>query len=209
MPRPEHRIAGTILVRTMATADLPMVARVHGKAFRGFFLDQMGAPFLRQYYATVLAYQQGLSIVAVDQAGDIVGFAAGFVDPAGFYAHFRRRRLRFLPAIAMAVLRRPRLLKRIMENSRRVEDAGPSAADVAELASIGVSASGGGVGSLLLSEFCGRAFAEGARLVTLTTDNEDNASTQTFYENRGFRHTGDERRGERVLRRYELRPAPG
>lgn len=196
-----------VQIRPMTSSDLPAVARVHQAAFKGFFLDQMGPAFLRRYYGTVLDYPKNLSLVAVDAEDEVVAFAAGFIDPPGFYAHFRERRLNFIPATALALLRRPSLLGRILDNSRRVGSIGASGPDVGELASIGVVGKGGGVGSLLLAAFCDRMLALGASRVTLTTDDADNASTQAFYENRGFHHVGEEKRGLRVLRRYERAPS--
>jgi ribosomal protein S18 acetylase RimI-like enzyme len=196
-----------VQIRPMTSSDLPAVARVHQAAFKGFFLDQMGPPFLRRYYATVMDYPNSLSLVAVDAEDEVVAFAAGFIDPAAFYAHFRERRLSFIPAVALALLRQPSLLGRILDNSRRVKSIATPGPDVGELASIGVEGKGGGVGSLLLGAFCDQMFARGASRVILTTDDADNASTQAFYERRGFRHVGEETRGSRVLRRYERAPA--
>lgn len=193
-----------VRIRLMSRGDLAAVVQVHKGAFSGFFLEQMGAPFLRQYYATVLAYQPNLSLVAVDESGKVVGFAAGFLNPTAFYAHLRRRRIRFVPAIILALLRRPGLLQGILNNSRRVSTGGVQEARTGELASIGVHAAGSGVGSKLLETFCLRMFSKGADRIALTTDDDGNESVQNFYERRGFRNVVEERRGARLLRRYEL-----
>ncbi len=189
----------------MQPGDLPGVVRVHQYAFDGFFLDQMGGSFLRQYYATVLSYGASLSLVAVDPSDEVIGIAVGFLDPRAFYAHFRRCRLHFVPAIVLALLRRPGLLRGILTNTRRLATGGALGADVAELASLGVRASGSGVGSRLLARFCEEMFSTGASRIVLTTDDDANGSVQSFYERRGFRHVGQEVRGVRVLRQYELK----
>lgn len=196
------------LVRPMTWADLPAVARVHQDAFSGFFLDQMGPAFLKQYYASILDYGQGVALVLEREPGHIAGFAAGFLDPQAFYAHFRQRRLRFIPSMLLAVIRRPSLVKRILANSRRVSSPALTSETTGELASIGVSGRGGGVGSVLLEAFCDQMFEVGADRVTLSTDAEDNRLTRAFYERRGFVLTGEELRQDRLLCLYERR-APG
>lgn len=193
-----------IEIRTMRAADLPAVAEVHSLAFEGFFLDQMGKAFLRQYYATILAFPDGLSLVAVRPSGEIVGFAAGFLGPEAFYAYFRSRRLRFVPAMMAAVCRRPSLLKRILSNARRVSAASDTEEGIGELASIGVGVRGGGIGSMLLDAFCERMFQMGAVKVALSTDARDNDATRGFYVDRGFLERGEEQRGDRLLCHYEL-----
>lgn len=201
MPERPARTAFTL--RRMRPADLRSVALVHRDAFRGFFLDQMGVPFLRQYYASILAYDRPVAVVAVSGEGKIIGFAAGFHSPADFYRHFRSRRLGLLPATLIAVLRKPSLMGRILANSRRVSTPAQAEAHVCELASIGVSGRGAGVGSDLLEAFCSEAFASGAQRVRLSTDADDNEATRTFYERRNFTLTGEERRQDRLLCLYE------
>lgn len=188
----------------MRVADLPAVADIHRVAFSGFFLDQMGASFLRQYYATILAFPDGLSLVATGPSGEIRGFAAGFLGPEAFYAYFRSRRLRFVPAMLAAVCRRPSLLKRILSNAKRVSAAQDTEEGIGELASIGVGVRGSGIGSLLLDAFCERMFRMGAVKVTLSTDARDNDATRGFYVHRGFLERGEEQRGDRILCLYEL-----
>jgi len=192
-----------VVIRPMSVSDIHRVVRVHRQAFQGFFLDQMGSAFLKQYYATVLDYPQSVALVA-EQAGEVVGFATGFKNPAGFYGHFRAQRLRFAPAILLAVLRRPALIQMVLRNARRVEDRVEQGAWTAELSSIGVAARRGGVGSRLLSAFCDEMFNREVDRIILSTDEAGNDATRNFYVARNFRLTGVEQRGERSLCLYEL-----
>jgi ribosomal protein S18 acetylase RimI-like enzyme len=63
-----------------------------------------------------------------------------------------------------------------------------TAADLAELTSIGVDPEGGGrgIGSALVEAFVAAARDAGAGGVRLTTDRDDNAEVNAFYRRRGF-----------------------
>ncbi|EEW23863.1 GCN5-related N-acetyltransferase [Rhodobacter ferrooxidans] len=187
----------------MLPDDLPAVVRVHQLAFRGFFLDRMGPAFLRGYYRAVLDWTGAIALVAQTSAG-VQGFAVGFADPDGFYRHFRARRRRLIPAILLALIRRPSLLADILRNARRVEVAQGAEPGVVELSSIATAAPGRGIGAVLVQAFCAEAFGQGAVAVALTTDRDDNGVVRDFYERHGFKHVGHESRGERVLCCYRL-----
>lgn len=190
--------------RDMGPSDLDAVVRIHQTAFDGFFLTRMGPRFLRAYYQTVLDFEASIAMVACDAGGGLVlGFAVGFRDPQGFYALFRRRRHTLLPAILVAVLLDPSLAPAIFRNVRRVEAQAAQGIDAVELSSIAVGVSGRGIGGALLEAFAAEARGGGARRLILTTDEQDNDPVLRFYEDRGFRLGGIERRGDRRLCRYE------
>ncbi len=186
-------------IRDAIRSDISGIVRVHQIAFKGFFLDRMGPAFLRAYYRAILDYEGAILLVHSDRPGEVDGFAAGFLEPDHFYAHFRSRRIRMLPAIALALLRRPNLFIEIVRNTGRVARAAELNVAAAELASIGTSRRGAGVGSHLLRAFCERSAALGADEVRLTTDRDDNGAVVRFYLDHGFEQTGVEFRGERAL----------
>jgi ribosomal protein S18 acetylase RimI-like enzyme len=175
--------------RAARREDLPAIARVHDAAFAGFFLSEMGPPFVRAYYELVLAYDGGL-VLAADVDGALRGFVAGFGDPASFYAYMSDRRSRLILPVVRGVLRRPGLLPRVLFNRRRVsaEAAGPSRADHFVLSSIGVdpAAAGRGLGRELVAAFVAGAGERGGRTVSLTTDADDNEAVNAFYPKCGF-----------------------
>jgi GNAT superfamily N-acetyltransferase len=195
----KKRCVSSSHVRYVVKNDLPDVVRVHRIAFKGFFLDRMGSRFLRAYYEAILEYNAAIFLVHIDESDRLDGFAVGFRDPEKFYDHFRRRRFRLLPIIALSLLRRPTLLGEIARNTERVAATGKGAASVVELSSIATSRLGTGIGSLLLQAFCDRSRTVGAREVTLTTDRDDNAPVLNFYLRHGFARRGTEVRGARVL----------
>lgn len=190
---------GTSVVRNAVHSDLDVVVKVHQSAFKGFFLDRMGPHFIAAYYQSVLDYRDSIFLVNVDQSGEVNGFAAGFINPDAFYDHFRARRLKLLPTIVAALLRRPSLFMDIARNTRRVTDTATSGSGLVELSSIGTSRRGAGVGAVLLDAFCARSAELGVDLVKLTTDRDDNASVLNFYLSHGFEAQGFEQRGTRVL----------
>ena len=195
-------------VRPMTPDDLPAVVRIHQIAFKGFFLDRMGPSFLAAYYGSVLAYEKSIALVSESENGALTGFVAGFIDPDAFYLHYRKGRIRLIPIIVAALLKNPKLIAEIVRNSARVQGHQGGKEQTAELASIGASEQGSGVGGELTRGFCSQAFAQGALAVTLSTDESGNESVRQFYERRGFKATHTEQRGNRVLCHYRLeRPA--
>lgn len=166
------------------------IAELHLQAFPGFFLTQLGKPFLTSYYRCVETYPGGILLVARKDEGAVVGFAAGFDDPPAFYAFLRSRFVQFILPVAGALLRRPKLLRRAIFDLRYVKarGEGKSPADhaVCELASIGVLEPGSGVGSMLIDEFLVRSWDLGSRSVILTTDRDRNDAANRFYDQKGF-----------------------
>lgn len=181
----------TSTVRPAVPADLSAIARVHARAFLGFFLTLLGEPFLRQYYRLTLEHAGGLLLVA-EQGGEIVGFASGFLRPADFYESLSRSKWRLAPAIAWGVLRRPSTIGRILSASRQVRGGqaakAPWSGAPAELASIGVDPDRGGqgIGTTLLRAFAAAANSRHADYVYLTTDAEHNEPVNAFYLRNGF-----------------------
>lgn len=184
-------------------SDLGSVVAIHKEAFEGFFLTRMGPRFLRAYYQAALDFEASISLVAYDTESDCaLGFAVGFRDPQGFYALFRQRRKRMLPAILLAVVHDPGLVPQILRNMRRVEAQAEQPVDAVELSSIAVGAPGRGVGGALLEAFADKARSEGAHRLILITDAEGNDPVRGFYEARGFSLEGFETRAARQLCRY-------
>jgi GNAT superfamily N-acetyltransferase len=155
------------------------MVEVHTLAFPGFFLTEMGPNFLMRYYQTVLSYPDGLVEIKTSNGG-VIGFAVGFLDPGRFYAHLRSRRLSMLMPIFFAVIRRPRLLIKVIQNARKVNRAEYDEKTV-ELSSIGINPAFSGTGSELLEAFVTRAKRVGATKICLTTDAQDNLKANRFY----------------------------
>ncbi len=200
-----------VVVRPAEVADLAAIARVHVRAFDGFFLTLLGEGFLREYYRLTLEHDGGLLLVA-ESEGQVTGFASGFLRPVAFYERLSRSKWRLAPAILRAVLRRPSTLGRILGAARHVggrEAAkAPWDGDPAELASIGVDPAHGGhgIGTALLEAFASSAGKSGADYVYLTTDADHNDGVNAFYARNGFDLvTSYTAAGERKMNLYASR----
>jgi ribosomal protein S18 acetylase RimI-like enzyme len=188
--QPDADSGARVSVRPAGPGDLDGVVRVHRAAFPGFYMTLLGPRFLRLYYALVLRHAGGILLVAEGGDGGAEGFVAGFADPPGFYRLLRRNRARVALAVLPALLRSPRLVRRLATNAGRVDDSARGGeATSCELSSIGVApgASGGGVGRALVAAFLRAAGERGAGEVFLTTDARENERVNRFYQECGFR----------------------
>jgi ribosomal protein S18 acetylase RimI-like enzyme len=177
-------------IRRARMNDLTGIVTIHQKAFRQFFLTQLGAEFLRLYYGLVLNYRAGIVLVA-EENGVLDGFVCGFVDPAGFYRLMWRNKRRFaLPALN-ALFRHPSLAAKVLYGVRRIQQgAARGPAGSSELSSIAVApeASGNGLGKLLVQAFLAKSWSMDAQRVYLTTDADGNEHANEFYREMGFYH---------------------
>ena len=202
------------MIRPASVVETGAIAAVHRAAFRSFFLTQLGPAFLRGYYATVLEYSGGILLVAV-QDESITGFVAGFVNPPGFYALLRKKRMRLGLAALPWLITHPANLARALSNYRLTleesRETDPEISQVAELSSIAVGpdSRGTGAGKQLLGEFVDAARRAAAVRIMLTTDAAGNDATNQFYVRAGFTLARVIRRSYgRILNEYELDLGP-
>jgi len=190
--------------------DLPSIIEIHKSSFYGFFLTRMGAPFLRAYYGIVADYPGGILLVT-EHGGQPVGFVAGFVDPARFYASLSANKGRLFWPTLRGLLCDPRLFPLVLANRRRVgqgfEASSPRWEIKCELSSIAVHplAQGKGAGRELVRAFVNLSIHRGVQSVCLTTDARDNGQTHAFYSGLGFYQSGvTSVRGGRNMVEYVL-----
>ncbi len=189
--------------RRAEIGDVDQMVAVHLAAFQGFFLAKLGPDILALYYRAVLGYPGGIVIVADDEDGNCMGFAAGFLDPNGFKVAFRKNKRKIMASLVPALLRNPRLLGQTLTNVLRFSRRERIGSDVVELSSIAVANRRGGLGTLLLQRFEEEAFKRGGRWIILSTDSQQNEATRRFYESRGFDLMFFQKRGSRELCIYE------
>jgi ribosomal protein S18 acetylase RimI-like enzyme len=193
-PTNQHppKIGGDSGVVRQATAqDLSGIVDIHQKAFRHFFLTQLGGDFLRDYYGLVLQYRAGIMLVG-EGPGALEGFVCGFVQPAEFYQLMWRFKRTFALPVLSALVRHPSLVTKVLYGVQRIQTPAsqwPSRA--CELSSIAVApeASGNGLGKALMRAFLAQARSMEAQCVYLTTDAEGNDAANAFYRDVGFQHT--------------------
>jgi ribosomal protein S18 acetylase RimI-like enzyme len=176
-------------IQPLNETDLPRIVDLHRRAFEGFFLSALGPRFLRQYYRAVLRHEGGICLGAFER-DQLVGFAAGFVNPPAFYRSLREARVRMGLAAMPPLITNPLRAVRLITNYRRTGQAGAAHHHVqsSELASLAVdrAVEGRGIGGGLVRAFAKAAADLGAPTVTLTTDAVDNDPVNRFYSRLGF-----------------------
>ena len=201
---PEHSA-----VRNIETNHLDDVVAAHLTAFPGFLMSLLGPRFLRSYYACVLDYPKRIFLGAFNADGALLGFVAGFGDPAEFYRLFGQRKTKMAGAALLHVVFRPNIWRRILGNMREVQlrsETVPGEGVTAELASLAVNPrhAGRGYGKLLAKAFVAVAWQQQSiRRVTLTTDAVDNDAANALYTKLGFTRGGTvQRTGGRLMNLY-------
>jgi ribosomal protein S18 acetylase RimI-like enzyme len=182
-------------IKTINDSDLNEVVHIHQKAFKGFLMTLLGQKFLYEYYRLVLSYPGNICLLYKTDNGQILGFAAGYINPARFYSELKEKKIKLILSALMHIASRPRLWKRILD-SYRYADINSSAhngeINTVELASIAVDpdVQNKGIGRELLSAFIIEAKKRDASKVVLTTDAEDNEHVNKFYKKAGFNIQG-------------------
>lgn len=180
----------TYKVRAATHNDLSTVAQLHRRAFPGFFMTLLGTTFLKGYYAMILRCPSGVLLLAEDETKIIRGFAAGFRNPAQFYAMLQRDKHMLVVRAAWGVLCRPWLVGRLWRMRRQDPRLTGKVGDESafELSSIAVDPSheGKGIGTLLVRETISRAREMGATEVYVYTDAYNNDRANAFYSKLGF-----------------------
>jgi len=180
---------GDIIVRPANLFEIEDIVRIHLSAFKGFFLPSLGKGFLKKYYTYILNYKFGILLVGIYK-NTLMGFAAGFINPANFYNELRRKKLSMAISIIPSIIRRPNKIRRLLVNFKRTksftEDPNMNKA-IAELSSIGVYPGiKKGIGTQLINAFICRAKELGATSIRLTTDTYENEAVNEFYKKHGF-----------------------
>jgi ribosomal protein S18 acetylase RimI-like enzyme len=176
-------------LRLAQLADVEQIVVVHINAFQGFFLTHLGKRFLVELYCGFINDDSGILIVA-EMENQIVGFAAGCINPEAFFSTLRNKRWpHFLLAAIPMVCRQPAFVVKKLVNALFYKGESPSQLISGVLLSsfaVAPTWSGAGIGQMLLVEFCAKAEALGGKNVYVITDQNDNASVNIFYRKAGF-----------------------
>lgn len=176
---------------------LPGMAWCHQSAFPGSFMTQMGVPWLKALYGYFLRQRRGVSVVALDERGRVIGLAVGG-DPQIRGQFLRYALYRYPHLIALGFLRSALIRKVLLaEMGYRMGPArdGPSEArldsrypgPIGNLLSIGVApeAQGSGAAGPLLSRFQSECALQGYRSLTLSVV-RSNSRAVRFYTRSGW-----------------------
>ena len=194
--------SGTL--REMKWEDLEKIVDIHVRSFPKFFLTELGENFLHLYYKTAIETQGSITRVLENKKSEIVGFAVGYIEPRIFYKNLKRKRIKSLILLIKSIAKKPRLIPRIIKNTKRVISNSNNEDSYVELASIAAHPTGKGYGKELIKDFIHNARKKGGKSIQLTTDNLDNNKTQEFYERNGFREGDLKEQSGRIMRTYIL-----
>lgn len=168
--------------------DYKVITEIHLQAFKHFFLTSLGKKFLQTYYKACISSKESISIGAFDINGAIIGFSIGCIRSRGFHKRLViNNLLPFLVSSFVLVFKRPTALLRLIKNLEKkssIHDNG----EYSELLSIAVHPSfmGSGIGKLLMVTFENEVYSRGGKIITLTTDLNNNDYTLNFYRNSGY-----------------------
>jgi len=175
-------------LRLAKQEDFSQMALIHTQAFQGFFLTSLGIRFLNTYYKAVLQYNTTIAVCAVDENGNILGFASGTIKALNYNRGlFCKNMFSFFFAAARAAIRNPSVFYRLAKNL----DKSPEKDDdrnYAELLSIAIlpQFKGSGIGKYLLEHFENEVLKRGGKKLTLTTDYYYNDRVVSFYKKCGY-----------------------
>ncbi|GAA2096328.1 GNAT family N-acetyltransferase [Microlunatus panaciterrae] len=178
----------SVLLSPLTDADVQPLARLHRKAFPGFFLSTLGEPFLVQFYRGFLSDDDAVTVVAHDGSGAVQGAVVGTTQPAGFFGRLVRNRWPgFAAASVRAALTNPRAVPRLLRAVTYRGDT-PEGADGALLSSICVDPGvrGTGLGRRLLAAWVAEVASRGTDKAFLTTDAVGNDAVNRFYQAAGW-----------------------
>jgi ribosomal protein S18 acetylase RimI-like enzyme len=203
-----------VTVRGLRLSDLGPVTDIHAQVLDMEFLTRYGPAFLRDYYRAWLESPEGISLVAEDGQGQVVGALLGAVDPAVHIrgmvrGHGAKLAWRIVahaathPALAKDLVATrgvrytkglARLAKARLSSDRGSAPAEGSAADgptIAELTHVLVrpDQQGSGAGRALVTAAVEAAAAAGRDEMVLVTPPDQAA--RTFYDRLGWQLDGE------------------
>lgn len=179
-----------VSIRELDTADdkyIIALSELHIAAFSGFFLTQLGLPFLKTLYRGYTEDEDS-GIIVAEIKGEPVGFLAYSNEYSKFYKNLLKKHLiRFAYCSMLAVIQHPSFFKRLIKAFKKSDDVKKEEAYV-ELASICVSPqlAGKGIGSMLIEKLKAVTDFSMYEYINLETDACDNDSANMFYMKNGF-----------------------
>jgi ribosomal protein S18 acetylase RimI-like enzyme len=158
------------------------VAQIHTETLAVGLLPSLGQPFLESLYRSAARDKSCVFIVAVED-GRIIGFVMGSIAPPSLYL---RSAFQSLPKILAAILKRPRLLRRLLSVLRY--SAKSTSNPSAELLSIAVSHEhrGTGISGALLREFKSKMMIRNIRKFRVTAADTQVAALKFYRKNGGI-----------------------
>jgi len=188
------------------------IVKIHMKAFPNFFLTFLGPRFLKEFYASFVNNPAGIGLVGVDKkSGAVSGFIVGPTKPQGYFKQLLIRRWwAFCLASIEALIQKPSVAPRLWRALYYRGDTPQHISSFALLSSIAVSPAvqSTGLGRKLVTAFITEVKQRGGDGIFLTTDAENNAGVNRFYQKLGFHLEASFQTLEgRKMNRYVFLPA--
>ncbi len=180
----------TLKFRCAKHVDLEQIVTIHIESFKGFFLANMGRPFLSLLYQAFIDSKKGvLRVAEID--GQIIGFTAGTISPETFFSELKRSKwLSFITASFLGVLKHPFVtVKKLYSALFYKGDTVEALKNAALLSSIAIPPkySGNSIGAKLLSDFEEYVSSLNSNeYLYLTTDKYNNERVVRFYQSAGY-----------------------
>lgn len=174
--------------RTVKIAESKKLADIHIESFKDFFLTSLGAHFLATYYKSCIKSNESITVCAIDENENIIGFSVGCLHSKGFHKRLIIQNFgAFMFQGLLILFSKPKAIIRLVNNlgkNTEINDLG----NYAELLSIGVlpSYNGQGIGKELLKRFEEEALNKGCLEMALTTDVDKNSNVLEFYKRAGY-----------------------
>lgn len=184
-----RQVTTSVALGPLVAADVRPMARLHRAAFPGFFLSELGEPFLVQLYRGFLADASTVSVVAREPEGALLGAAVGTIAPERFFRRLLRSRWPgFVLASARAAAVSPAVAPRLVRALRYRGGTSTGSTGGALLSSICVdpAARGRGVGRQLIDAWCQQVADRGVGRAYLATDADHNDAVNYFYQANGW-----------------------
>lgn len=176
-----------IKVKPVPLDEITDVVKVHQSAFENFFLTQLGAGFLSQYYKSIVKSNDGILIGAYLE-NKLIGFGAICFKSAGFNSRLIKNNLSgFVPIGLKLLFFKPTALYRLFMNLTKKGNTSDEG-DYAELLSIAVKndIQNSGAGKAIINYLEAILRNKNICRLSLTTDTHENENTLNFYKKCGF-----------------------
>ena len=176
-------------IKQLEDIDVNEVVKIHQNTFSNFFLTQLGAKFLKVYYASCIKNKASTIAVGIYSAENtLLGFSIGSTQSKGYYKRILISNFfKFCNIALYLVFTKPMAIVRLMKNMNKVKKESDDGL-YCELLSIGISTDqkGKGYGKILLEAFEKEAIKRNLRKITLTTDYGNNDGVIAFYKKSGY-----------------------
>jgi hypothetical protein len=110
--------------RIAKPSDLKQIVNIHyaiRETYSVGIFSQLGKQFLRQYYKIILNDKNEVVVCAEDENGNIVGFCSATLDVEAQMANIRRHKLSLGLAAISSIIRRPMLIKSLIERYKSTQ----------------------------------------------------------------------------------------